>query len=72
MVDGSRTGLRENHIYLYRTTGGELRVRRAQRWPRGVWWWCSDNPNEREVRVEHDPHDEILGVVVWVGRMVTT
>ena len=66
LVDGSRTALRENHIFLYRTLG-ELRVRRAQRWPRGVWWWCSDNPNG-DHRVQYDPEaDEILGLVVWVG-----
>ena len=35
LVDGTRKGLQENHIYVYRTAG-ELRVRRAMRWPRGV------------------------------------
>ena len=71
LVNGNRTALRENHIFLYRT-GGALYVRRAQRWPHGVWWWCSDSPDDRERRVQYDPEaDEIVGEVRWVGHLVS-
>ena len=63
LVDCRRNRLRENRIFLYRTSG-TLHVRRAALWGR-VWWWVSDNPGFKRVRF--DERDEIVGEVRWVG-----
>ena len=66
LVDCQRKELRDRRIFLYRANGGPLQVKRAVRWPRRAWWWCSDNPDVDKVRHEED--DEIVGEVRWIGQ----
>ena len=69
LVDGDRTDMRDNRIYLYRATG-VLYVGRALDWPRSGWWWKSDNPDS--ARVKYEPSHEVLGEVRWVGQQTAS
>ena len=67
LVDQRRKKLHPNRLYVFRTNG-ELVVKRA-RCKDGRWWFCSDNPNFKDLAVS--AATEVWGEVRWCGRKFT-